>query len=360
MPDQNPRRDALLRFLSWSASMGELTDAQWDALLPRARACRCLARLAAAARAHGLDRLPRLVRDHFDAATIEAAHGERIMRWEINRIDRALGHIPVPILLLKGAAYAAAELPIAKGRLASDVDIMVPREALVDVEAALLRAGWEPTKLQPYDQRYYRTWMHELPPLRHPERGTFVDVHHTILPPTARLKPDPDLLWHRARRLGFSRFHVLAPTDMVLHGAAHLFHDGDLNRSLRDLLDIHDLVGYFGIDSNFWHDLVARAITLDLGRPIFYALRYCRKLLDSDIPEEVMATVAEFAPAMPILGAMDRLVPRTLVPREKPHAADYPAIMLLYMRSHWLRMPPGLLARHLTRQAVARLGNGQA
>ena len=354
MPDLNPPRDDLLRVLCCPATLADLTDAQWDALLPRARACRCLGRMAVAARTHGLAQLPGRVRDHLDAAAAEAAHGERIIRWELNRIERALAHLSVPVLLLKGAAYVAAELPVAKGRLAGDVDIMVPRAALVDVEQALLQAGWEPTKLEPYDQRYYRTWMHELPPLRHAERGTFVDVHHTILPPTARLKPDPNQLWGRARRLGSGCLHVLAPTDMVLHGAAHLFHDGDLNRSLRDLIEVCDLLGYFGADSSFWHDLVARAAALDLGRPLFYALRYCRRLLQFDVPEEVTAAVAAFAPPMPILGVMDRLVTRTLVPREMQGPKDHAAAMLLYMRSHWLRMPPGLLMPHLTRQAVAR------
>jgi hypothetical protein len=334
--------------------MADLTDAQWDALLPRARACRCLGRLAVAARTHGLDHLPERVRTHFDAVIAEAAHGERIIRWELNRVERALAHLSVPVLLLKGAAYAAAELPVAKGRLASDIDIMVPRSALADVEQAFLQAGWQPAKPRPYDQRYYRTWMHELPPLRHGERGTFVDVHHTILPPTARLKPDPDQLWSRARPLGQGCFYVLAPTDMVLHSSAHLFHDGDLNRALRDLIDVRDLLGHFAIDRNFWHGLMSRAETLELGRPLFYALRYCRKLLRSEIPEEVMTAASVFAPPTPIVGVMDRLVPRTLVPREVPGPPEHVAVILLYMRSHWLRMPPRLLLTHLTRQAVAR------
>ena len=37
-----------------------------------------------------------------------------------------------------------------------------------------------------YDQRYYREWMHELPPLLHVRRQTALDVHHAIAPETAR------------------------------------------------------------------------------------------------------------------------------------------------------------------------------
>ena len=171
-----------------------------------------------------------------------AARHVGLVRWELNRIERALKHLQIPILLLKGAAYVAAGLPAARGRLVSDIDIMVPRQALDGAEAALQAAGWRPIKLDPYDQRYYRTWMHELPPLVHSERGTVVDLHHTILPPTSRLKPDPAKLWSAAQPLGTGPLHVLAPPDMVLHSAAHLFHDGDLRFSLRDLVDIADLL----------------------------------------------------------------------------------------------------------------------
>ncbi|WP_164045505.1 nucleotidyltransferase family protein, partial [Serratia marcescens] len=65
-----------------------------------------------------------------------------------------------------------------------DLDILVPRDRLDEVEAALLAAGWEWVKPDPYDDAYYRRWMHELPPLIHRERDRMIDVHHTILPLT--------------------------------------------------------------------------------------------------------------------------------------------------------------------------------
>ena len=41
----------------------------------------------------------------------------------------------------------------------------MPHDALDAVEAALIAAGWEWVKRDPYDDDYYRRWMHELPPL---------------------------------------------------------------------------------------------------------------------------------------------------------------------------------------------------
>jgi hypothetical protein len=107
------------------------------------------------------------------------------MRWEISRIQRALASVDTPIIFLKGAAYLMSALANAKGRLSSDIDILVAKNMLPQVESALIEHGWEPIKLADYDQLYYRTWAHELPPLRHRDRNTVVDVHHTILPLTA-------------------------------------------------------------------------------------------------------------------------------------------------------------------------------
>jgi hypothetical protein len=302
------------------------------------------------------DLLSPKVRAHLSAATAVAAHHERSIRWEINCVERALKDLEIPVLLLKGAAYAAAVLPPAKGRLASDIDIMVPYPALDRVEAALENAGWEPIKLDPYDQRYYRTWMHELPPLRHRDRRTVVDVHHAILPTSARLGPDPRELWAMASRLDEGLLHVLAPADMVLHSAVHLFYDGDLYRALRGLVDIGDLLTHFGrVEPDFWPGLVPRATALGLGRPLFYALRYCHRLLASPIPRNVMTMAATHAPAPPVTAVMDRLVPRVLIPRMLHRERDRGvAAMALYIRSHWLRMPPWLLTRHLAHQAIVR------
>ena len=72
---------------------------------------------------------------------------------------------------------------------------------------------------------------------------------------------------------------------MVLHSAAHLFQDGDLNLAIRDVADISDLLGYFGAEEEFWHGLAPRARELDLGRPLFYALRYTTRLLGTLVPE---------------------------------------------------------------------------
>lgn len=335
-----------------------LGAASWDRLLPQVRQAGVLARLAVLMKRRGLwERVPTRVRNHLVAMDVVATEHQRIVRWEVNRISRALGPTGSPVIVLKGGAYVMANLPPSRGRLMSDVDIMVPKDRLVEVEAALKSHGWEPMKLDPYDQRYYRQWMHELPPMRHQERLTAIDVHHTILPESGRLHPDPQLLLESARPIDGSLCKVLAPADMILHSAVHLFQDGELAGGLRDLTDMDDLLRHFGDhEPGFWEHLVPRARQLGLQRPLFYALRYTRRLLGTPIPEPVRQTSQHDGPPWMIIRLMDRLVSRAMFLQDPDHTRinESSARWLLYVRSHWLRMPPHLLAGHLTRKALRR------
>ena len=45
---------------------------------------------------------------------------------------------------------------------------MVPRERIETVERTLLDRGWKTPVQDDYDDRYYREWSHEIPPLMHP------------------------------------------------------------------------------------------------------------------------------------------------------------------------------------------------
>jgi len=329
----------------------------WDLFLRVARNEGLLARIAIQLDQAGVSaRIPAQAQDHMIAARAVASNHARMIRWEVDRIQFALRSIETPILLLKGAAYLLAVLPLAQGRLVSDVDILVPEDSLPKVETALLDAGWAALKLDPYDQRYYRRWMHELPPLRHRTRGTIVDVHHRILPQTSRLNPDPELLWKNSTVIADSRLRVLSPEDMLLHCAVHLFHDGDLNRGLRDLVDLHDMFEHFGTTPQFWPGLTHRAELLGVVRPLFYALKYTKKFLGTTIPTDVLTTVESAAPPWPVKPLMNQLVSRALTPEHPDHPTTMTALArwMLYVRSHYLRMPLRLLIPHLLRKSFRK------
>lgn len=350
-----PAEQLLLDALSKPADLSALRAREWDLLLRVARQTRLLAVIGE--QIEQLDQLPLKVVEQMTAARALVDQRQRMIRWEINRLQRVLAETHIPYILLKGGAYLLAKLPAAKGRLFADVDILVPKASLDAVESILNKQGWEGAKIDSYNQLYYRRWMHELPPMRHCDRQVEVDIHHTILPVTSRLKPNPDLLLEAAQPIEGTPFKVLAPIDMVLHSATHLFYDSDLGEQLRDLVDLDSLLCHFGREASFWEGLVPRAIQLELKRPLFYALRYARGLLGTPVPLAVLGEIESKRPPAPVCFMMDKLVPRALLPEHPDYPRWITSIIrwLLYMRSHYLRMPIYLLMPHLFRKAVKRI-----
>lgn len=346
----------LLQVLLAPGDASRLALADWDLLIRQARRANLIARLATLLEP-AFDGLPPAPVQHLRAALLIARRQRVATRWEAECIRLALTPLGIQPIVLKGAAYLLCDLPAARGRLFGDVDLLVPRTQMVAAEEGLLDAGWAfDTALSDYDRRYYREWMHEIPPLYHQQRDTALDLHHTILPPTARVKVNTDALFEDARELpDFPGLRVLAPVTMFLHSAAHLFHEGELDNGLRDLFDLDALLRDFGRDPLFWAELVPRARVLGLTRPLFHALRYTTRLLGTPVPADVMQQAAADAPRGQTW--LDACYERALMP---VHAScDGPltglARLALYVRSHWLRMPVTLLGRHLARKAWTRL-----
>jgi hypothetical protein len=349
--------ETLLMLLAAPEKARSLGLADWDAIVRVARTARLLAPLQVRLDAEGvLATVPEQVRLHLDSALTVARYRRQMVQWELECIARALANFPGPIVLLKGAAYVAQGLAFAAGRLPSDVDIMVPRAQLDAAERALVDAGWHMEELDPYDEHYYRAWSHELPPMRYPEHPLELDLHHTILPLTGRAKPNAAALFEASTPVAGTRFHVLCPADQVLHACAQLFQDSDCGGRLRDLVDIDSLLRAFGATAGFWKELAARARLHGLARPLSYALRYSARFLGTSVPRDLLAEFS-ISPG-PARMFMDFLVPPALLPGHPDRAVPLSkraARWLLFLRSHWLRMSPLLLARHALTKALRRL-----
>ena len=334
------------------AQVANMAPEELDLLLRLLRRVRLHGRLAAELKREGVFAdIPQVAQDQLESALVMAASRERVALWELNRIDWATrDHSGLDLICMKGCAYILLGLPNIRGRIFADVDLLLAEDQLIYVEQLLNRRGWQTKELTPYDDNYYRRWTHELPPLVHIERDVEIDLHHNIVPRTARLKPPATELTNNAVAVRGSRYRVLASEDLVLHAMVHLMFDSDLADKLRDLVDIDEMSRYFsGKDENFWENLLARANKLGLGRPLYYSLRYCRQLLDSLVPTAIMEQTGRWKPVAPVRWLMDRLVPLALLPPHPAHPSWLTGLarLLLYMRSHWIRMPPWLLAYHL-------------
>jgi hypothetical protein len=328
----------------------------WETLVWQSRAAELMAQLHAALDgADALGAAPPAARRHLELAGSVAAKHALAVKCELREIQEALEPLGIPVLLLKGAAYCALGHPASRGRLFNDIDLLVPRQALPEAEKRLLWAGWLPAHTNAYDDRYYREWMHEIPPMEHKHRATVLDVHHTILPPTSGIRPDPRQFFDAALPLTgeFSFFSVLGHTDMVIHSACHLFF-GEFHKGLRDLHDLHRLLSDFAADSKFWSALTDRAAHLGLSLPVLDALTQCQRLYRTAVPVETLQALRQVQTSPFPRALREWMFEHALRP---VHGSAFGpstglAHRMVFVRSHWLRMPLPLLAYHLSHKAL--------
>lgn len=325
----------------------------WNRFLPLVRNARLLGRCLHLFEEHDLlDCVPGRIVDQLRGALVQTRYVQVQALREFRQVARKLDQEAIPAIALKGVAYVAASLPPARWRGLSDIDLLVPEQDIERAERELMRFGWIPSgEFDSYDQHYYRDWMHEVPPLRHYIRGVEVDLHHNLAPPVSRIRIDAALLWEQTVVLGDLSgrpVRILGPADMLLHNAVHLFMNDELRGGLRDVMDFRDLFEHFlHQDTEFEQQLLARARQLGCGRPLYYAVSSAQRLAGLVPSEGLLREVERDAPPYPVARIMAWLIEQALAPQRLGLKRSGLANQLLFVRSHWVRMPPRMLVRHL-------------
>jgi hypothetical protein len=340
----------LLTAVIQPADLINYSNQQWELLLRLARRAKLLGYLAARLEKDELlDKIPLRAVNLLHSSLIQAKKQQQSVSWELNRVLWALNNQKIPVIVLKGMAYLLQELPNAAGRIFADLDLLVSKGDLEQIESNLLKKGWRHHVLTDYDERYYREWSHEIPALLHPERGVEVDVHHTLSSPLGSLKIDPLLFQEAAIKVHDQGVYVLSSEDLLLHCAVNLFQNNELADDLRHLLDFHEMLLFFSSQQQlFQQNLIERANQLGLGRPLFYSLYFSRLLLQPDDSPQLEWQL-NHRPGWLALRIMHYCVPLALLPQHPdiPRRSAELARLLLYLRSHWLRMPLYRLLPHL-------------
>ncbi len=252
---------------------------------------------------------------------------------------------------MKGAAYCVSNLPFSQGRLFSDIDILVPVTHIEQAEKTLKRHGWMGSQHNKYDQKYYREWMHEIPPMKHTKRLTVLDIHHSILPLTGKIKLDARKLITEATPIEsnhFNEIYRLNDTDLLLHSIAHLFLDGEFKNGLRDLVDILTIIKFKEETPGFWNQLIHRASELGVARQLYYAVITCESILGAPIKNDVLNLVEPYSPKTG-KQFMLALFSHVMIKRisNQNQIMNSIAGFLLFLRSHYMKMPLKLLIPHL-------------
>jgi hypothetical protein len=352
----------LIEVIKQPDTLSSLNPMQWEELIRHARHGKMLGTLAAWCKQYKLmAELPREVRDLLSGEAIRSQHLQLQAQYEMSELEKAFTDTDFPIILLKGAAYLRTGMASHQGRRLSDVDLLIEHTHLAEAEVIMHKHGWKAdSSLSAYDERYYRNWSHELPPLTHPMRGMEIDLHHNLIAPTSRIKLDIGQLIKAAKPLAGSRFSVLCDEDLFIHSAVHLLFNEELRGGIRDIVDLKLMAEHFQNQTperEFWPKLYQRSQQLGVQRPVFYAVDTLSRFFDMDIPN--LADFKQAAPIKPLLQVMQRSISQALAPPIERDFKEGHAHQFLYLRSHWLRMPPWLLLYHLTYKALLRFKHSE-
>ena len=337
---------------------------QWNLLLRQASKAKMLSRVAYHINNLDLMRfVPQKILNHLHSEHVQVTHLHTQVNQELAELATIFTQLNIKAIYLKGTAYLLANLPLAKGRFFSDIDVLLAQDDIVKVEIALKCQGWISQKTNDHDQAYYRQYMHEIPPMQNILRGTIIDIHHNILPICNNNKLDISLLSNGAISLVNQHNHghqhqILAPAAMFMHSAIHLFHEGELEQGLRGLSDLDMLFSYFDeIESDFSQQLIDLAKNINQQSSLFYAWRYLKNIFHRDLPKIARAFIDDYPLKPKHLAVLDFIF-ITLFTAHHSTTRSWrfiAAAQLAYWRGHLLRMPLRLLIPHLLKKSWLQL-----
>ncbi len=296
---------------------------------------------------HVLGMLAHLLKEHdlspkmrqvLKNGAVRSDYDHRMLQYEMNRLERAFMGSGLKPILLKGGSYVALGLEAGKGRRVSDLDILLPAEHMKEAEELLLAAGWQfdESATSEYDQNYYRENMHELPPFRHSQRRTIMDVHHRLLPPTARIKIKNDCFYDSVQLREGSILRVMSSYDRFIHSAIHAFADGSFDTPVRSLVELKLLLEDILVADH--KDFLARINETEASLPCAYAFALIAKVFEIESAQKLSAELDSNCSSIVLNAFEDKLNGLGASKRSKA---------LLYIRSHLLRMPLYKLLPHL-------------
>ena len=188
------------------------------------------------------------------------------------------------VIVLKGAYLAESVYEQIGLRTMRDVDLLVKKQDLPQVESALLAFGYlpaEPNRVIITNNHHFRYF--------HPESKFMVEIHWTIIDENLSLQIDVEGLWQRAQTVTLAQAPTmcLSPEDLLLHLCMHtVIHAYDMQKGyemrLRMLCDIGEVLQHFESKID-WREMKSRARQWGVGRAIYVVLRLTCELLDSTI-----------------------------------------------------------------------------
>lgn len=265
---------------------------------------------------------------------------------ELMELEQVFADCDLQLLLVKGVAYRTDGYQFARGRVFSDIDLLVPDSHFDIALKKLVDAGYLEFALSAYDRRYYTRWTHQHPPLTHFLRGANIDLHHHIFPVASGEDILVGPIVAAAVRLEGSVFSVPAPQHLFVHAAVHLFYQEETHKLIKDLFDLY-LLYQECLSRCPVSAIIQAACDCQAQAAVYYAIETLHQLFGLPLPAE-LATLAP-ATSQYRRWQMQFLLRHLLDTDSLWHK---PAHLCWFVRGHLLKMGPATLLYHTVAKAI--------
>jgi hypothetical protein len=245
--------------------------------------------------------MPLAVRERLKRYLVDGTASHLILSGELRRLLKRFEVEKIPVIPLKGLALAETFYPHPAIRPCTDLDLLVRRESVRQVDELLQRLGYrrlaDAHSFQ-FDLAWDRATLYE------GTTGVRVDLHWGLLsdPRYSWDEREGQRVWDRAVRTRVAGQDALGlcPEDLLLYLAAHLA----VHHALAGLLWYYDLYLVFErlggtLD---WEALIERASRWRVRAALYFALMELEALFGARMPAAVMTEIEPRGPRATAMG----------------------------------------------------------
>lgn len=293
-----------------------------------------------------IDLLPEKVLNHLISGKVYADKQKFTIINELLQLEPIFADAHYPCVLLKGCAYRLGMMPHARGRVFSDIDLLIPHDCFPDALERLNNAGYLEFTLSDYDRRYYLRWSHQHPPLIHYIRQSSIDLHHHIFPVSSKENILVSPILTSAVPLTNSSFAIPTRAMMFVHASVHLFYQDETHKLVKDLWDLYEI--YQQTDPSSLQAIITAANDLNAQSAVFYALSVLKDIYQLPLPQQELTSLAIHA------NPLQRQTMTTLIKLvlNKRHLLHRPASLWWFIRGHLLKMGLSTLIYHSIAKSI--------
>ena len=213
---------------------------------------------------------PKIEQDFKKIYLTNAARNATIF-YHLSRLLKHFQENHIPVVVLKGAALAAAAYPLPSLRIMGDVDLLFKKADVALVDSSLLDLGYIPQAQDKWqEEKIHHIYLS-------PNNLFGLEVHWALSSPNIPAIIDVIKMWQRAGPLQVEDAEALtlSPEDLIQHLCIHALphHNFYLSIQLRNVYDLWAIIDKYGSDKVDWDYLVESCRPYRTGIFVYLALR---------------------------------------------------------------------------------------